>query len=36
MDGIFPDSPAKLEAQKAGKPYFPATVPSAGKSPGSE
>jgi arylsulfatase A-like enzyme len=24
MHGLFPDSPAKLEAQKAGKPYFPA------------
>jgi arylsulfatase A-like enzyme len=23
MNGLFPDSPAKLEAEQAGKPYFP-------------
>jgi hypothetical protein len=28
MNGLFPDSPAKLEAEKAGRPYFPATAPS--------
>jgi arylsulfatase A-like enzyme len=33
MYGIFPDSPAKLEAQKAGEPYFPSAAPSAKESP---
>jgi hypothetical protein len=23
FDGLFPDSPAKLEAEKKGQPYFP-------------
>lgn len=33
MYGIFPDSPAKLEARQAGKPYFPSAAPSAKQSP---
>jgi hypothetical protein len=23
MNGLFPDTPAKLEAEQAGKPYLP-------------
>lgn len=28
MYGTYPDSPAKPEAQKTGKPYFPSAAPS--------
>jgi arylsulfatase A-like enzyme len=31
MNGIFPDTPAKLAAEKQGKPYFPSRAPSAAK-----
>jgi hypothetical protein len=30
MIGLYPDSPDKLEAQKTGKPYFPAPARGAG------
>ena len=32
MNGLFPDSPAKQEAEKAGRPYFPRAEPGAKES----
>jgi arylsulfatase A-like enzyme len=33
MNGLFPDSPAKLEAEKAGRRYFPSAAPDNKQSP---